>query len=84
MTLTILPVRRRHQQIGLARKEGGDLQDIHRLRHRRALVALMHIGQHRQVEILADVGKDRQRVLKSHAARRRLALERLALSKLVL
>ena len=56
--LALLDVDRRarlargEQQVGLAAEEGRDLQHVHRLRGRRALRALVHVGQHRQAEAL--------------------------------
>jgi hypothetical protein len=38
------------------------------LRHLGALRRLVHVGQHGQAEFFADVGKDRQRAVESHAA----------------
>ena len=61
--------RRGDQQIGLAAEEGGDLQHVDRLRRDRALRALVHVGEHRQAERLADFGEDRQRRLQPDAAR---------------
>ena len=49
------------QQVGLAAEERRNLQHVDRLRGGGALLALVHVGQHRQAEALADFGEDRQR-----------------------
>ena len=48
------------QKVGLAAEESGNLQHIHGLGHGGALIALMHIGQNRQTEMLANLREDRQ------------------------
>ena len=72
---------RREQKIGLAAEEGRDLQDVDGFGDGRALLRLMHVGDHGKAERLADLGKDRQRLLETQPARRFAALVRFALSK---
>ena len=65
-TLTTLPVCAAATSRSVWRaQEGRDLQDVDRLRDGGALVALMHVGQNRQAEFLADIGEDRQRLFQS-------------------
>ncbi len=47
------------EQIGLAAQEGGDLQHIHHLARDGALLLVMHVGEHRHAEALADFGEHR-------------------------
>ncbi len=54
--------RRGQQQIGLPAQEGRDLQHVDGLGHRCALLRLVHVGQDRQAEAVADLGEDRQRL----------------------
>ena len=61
--------RRGQQQIGLPAQKRRDLQHVDRLRGDRALLRLMHVGQHRQLQRVADFGKHRQRVSQADAAR---------------
>ena len=63
--------RRRDQKVGLAAEEGGDLQRVDRLGDPGALGALVHVGDHRQADRLADFGEDRQRRLEPQPARAR-------------
>src|SRR5262245_27165923 len=60
---------RGHQEIGLPAQEGGNLQDVHYLRHRCALLRVVHVGEDRHPEFLADLGEDRQRPFEPDAAR---------------
>ena len=48
---------RSHEQVGLTAQERGDLQYIHILRHLRAVLGLMHIGQHRHPVLALDLGQ---------------------------
>ena len=66
-------LRRGDQQIGLAAQEGRDLQHVDRLRDARALLGLVHVGQHRQAELVADLGEDRQRLRRGRCRARRRA-----------
>ena len=59
------------------------MQHVDGLRGHRALIALVHVGQHRQAERLANFGEDRQRGLEADAARAAPEV-RLALSNDVL
>ena len=56
------------QQVGLTAQEGRDLQDVDGGGHRGTVLRRMDIGQHRQTQGLADLGKDRQRRLQANAA----------------
>ena len=58
-----------NQQIGLAAEECRNLQDVDDLRGAHALLDVVHVGQHRQLQALLDLGKDRQRRLQADAAR---------------
>ena len=71
------------QQIGLTRQERRDLQHVDCLRHARALFGVVHVGEHRNFQRVADFGKYRQSRVEADAARA-LAEVRLALSNDVL
>ena len=61
--------RRGDQQVGLPAQERRDLQHVDGLRDAGALLDLVHVGEHRDAERVADVGKNRQRLVEAHAAR---------------
>jgi hypothetical protein len=65
----------------LPAQEGGDLEAVHRLRRRGALLGGVDVGEHRQAGGLAHFGEDRQPSAKP-MPRAALRLVRLALSKL--
>ncbi len=56
------------QQIGLAAEEGGDLQNVDHFGDRRALMGIMHVGQHRDAEFGADVGQNGEATVHADAA----------------
>ena len=58
-----------NQQIGLPAKEGRDLQHIDRWRDARALRCVVHVGEHRNFQRVADLGEDGQRRVEADAAR---------------
>ena len=61
-TFTTRPVLRGgDEQVGLPAEERRNLQHVDDLGDLGALLRLVHVGQHRQPELLADVGEDRQR-----------------------
>ena len=45
----------RNEEVGLAAQEGRDLQHVHHLGDTRALAGLVHVGDDRQPERLADL-----------------------------
>jgi hypothetical protein len=57
-----------NEKIGLTAEKGGDLQDVHHLCGRGALVGLMHVGDDGKAERLLNLGEDRQRCLEADAA----------------
>ncbi len=57
------------QQVGLAAQERRDLQYIDGGRDAGALLDLVNVGQHRNTQAVADVGENRQCLVKTHAAR---------------
>ena len=70
LTLTALPVLRGgDQQIGLPAQEGRDLQHVDGWRDARALRGLVHVGEHRHFQRVADFGEDRERRVEPDAAR---------------
>jgi hypothetical protein len=62
-------LRRRHEKVRLAAEKGGDLENVDRLGRDRALILLVHVGEHRKPGRLADLGEDRQRLLEADPAR---------------
>ncbi len=44
-------------------KEGRDLQHVDHFGDLGALPGLVHVGEHRQAEVLAQIGEDRQRLV---------------------
>ena len=55
------------QQVRLAAEEGRDLEHVHRLGHRGALVGLVHVRQHRHAQAAADLRQDVQPLLHGRA-----------------
>ena len=49
------------------------MQDVDHLGHPRALLGIVHVGDHRQAHLLADLGEDRQRRIQAQAAGARQA-----------
>ena len=82
LTLTARPVSAAAtQQVGLAAEEGRDLQHVDDLGDRRALLGLVHVGEHRQAEALACTSaKIAQRLARARCRGRSRRLVRLALS----
>ena len=70
------------QQVGLAAEEGGDLQHVHRLGRRGALLGGVHVGERGQAGARAHLGEDRRGPRAMPMPRAAVALVRLALSKL--
>ena len=69
-TLTALPgFGGGDQQIGLPAQERRDLQYVDRWRDARALRGVVHVGEHRNFQCVADFGEDRQRRVEADAAR---------------
>jgi len=60
--------RRSYQQIGLPAQEGRNLQHINGRRDPRTLLRLMHIGENRNFELVADFGKNRQGLIETEPA----------------
>ena len=59
--------RRGHQQIGLARQKGRNLDHIAHVRHRRSLVRFVDVGRHRQARRLAHAAENVQSALEPGA-----------------
>ena len=57
------------QEIGLPAEEGRDLQDVHRLGQRPALVGLMHVGRDGKADAFPDLGEDGKRRFEPEPAR---------------
>ena len=57
------------QQVGLAAEKGGNLEHVHRLGDRRALVLAVHVGEHRATVGGAQFGEHRQGGIHPDAAR---------------
>ena len=84
LTLTALPVLAAAISRSVCRhKKGGDLQHVDRGCDARALLGVVHVGEHRNFQAVADLGEDRQRRVEAEAALA-LAEVRLALSNEVL
>ena len=59
LTLTTRPVLAGgDQQIGLAAKKGRNLQNIDHFGEARALIRLMHVGEHGDTELVAQIGEN--------------------------
>ena len=72
LTLTARPVRAAATRRSVWRqRKAGICRTSTASATRRALVALVHVGDHRQAERLADFGEDRQRRLEAEPARAR-------------
>jgi hypothetical protein len=67
LTFTTRPGRG-NEEIGLAAEEGWDLQNVHDTCHFGALAILVHVRQHGEAKLPADVGEHGERLFKSHAA----------------
>ena len=59
------------EKIGLAAEEGRDLQNVHCLGERRALIGLMHVGRDGKSNAFPDLGEDRECCVKSQPSRAR-------------
>jgi hypothetical protein len=57
-------------EVGLPAEEGGRLQHVHELRHRRHLALGMHVGEHRHAERLLHLGEDLEALVHARAAKR--------------
>src|SRR5690606_29223988 len=64
--------RARHglDEVRLATEKGRGLQHVDRLRDRRDVLALVHVGEHRQTGRVAHLGEDREALVASEAAER--------------
>ena len=68
--LTARPVSaRRHQQIGLAAKKGGNLQNIDGFGGDLTMARLVNIGEHRQSGVFGDADEDARPLLEAGAAK---------------
>ena len=68
------------QQVGLAAEERRDLQHVDRFGHARHVGGFVHVGEHRNLDRLADLAQDAQALLRGPGPRKLRIEVRLALS----
>ncbi len=59
---------RRHDQVGLAAEEGGDLHQLGHFGDRRGLIDLVDVRRDRHIELALDFGEHGQAVLEARSA----------------